>query len=694
MPDAKKSSGSPRAKPTTRSSLRQSLNLASMGKAFADVIGKDSKDPAKGSKKPKEISTRRLSAAAVKPPAPRASMDGVRPPLQPSKKAPTPDSKTITRRRVSGTLTKSPCEPPPKPSSPPTPPTSGVTRSSSLRPRSMNGPSALPKYRPKSALIESSKPPSSPTARIDIRQRLSSSDDDTTTDDQKSKKNPLRLRGSPSPSIKGNVSISPVAERSALRVNVSALNATPSPRTPTKSKKLATPSSVKGSPSRPLKSTKTASVSSGSSLPRPPSSASSSSSFAPHTPKSGLKGVLGLRRTTQDKGKQSVTPTNGSPKPSVRGSPSPLSRHSPNDSVTSSPENSQSAVGNLSHVSEGDNEDSDEEDVELLLAPVAALGAPTPSMPRIQKKRSIPETPTRSFHMLPGRTNLSYTSPLPPDKENSENKSSLRPPTQSSSGRAARGSILSWEQLASEASRTLGEDEIESMLSDIPAPFRSNPVSPSLSATLEIPESPCLSTLDSPSGYGSISQVLLPDVTPSPAMHHSGRFSLTPDAGSYDSGTVTLLRLQLAAAENTAKERLYQMQAMEEEIHNLKEVHNRQIQETTKQIAYMEEQERHEDEREMYTAALEDQLRHTQAQHERAVEEAVARGQEMAVHAHFVQWQRQRVEFEARTSVSLTLAEWSSVRELSEMELDLVHGDRATLSVLLAELDRICRCLS
>ncbi|KAF8898453.1 hypothetical protein BD779DRAFT_10401 [Infundibulicybe gibba] len=71
----------------------------------------------------------------------------------------------------------------------------------------------------------------------------------------------------------------------------------------------------------------------------------------------------------------------------------------------------------MSHISEGNSEDSDEEDVELLLAPTAPLGAPTPAMPRIQpgrpRKRLPPQTPTRTNNCLPTRANLSYLSPLP-----------------------------------------------------------------------------------------------------------------------------------------------------------------------------------------------------------------------------------------------------------------------------------------
>lgn len=353
----------------------------------------------------------------------------------------------------------------------------------------------------------------------------------------------------------------------------------------------------------------------------------------------------------------------------------------------------------MSHISEGDSEDSEADDVELLLAPVAALGAPTPAMPRIQnprnRKRLAPQTPTRA-NFLPSRANMSYLSPLPPDSESSS--SSLRPPQQRGE-KQARGSILSWEQLASEASRTLGEDEIETMLSDFPAPFRPGAVSPTPSTSqLDVPESPFLSTMSSPGDYGSISQVLLPDVTPSPAVHHSNRYDMSSEMPVVDAAIVTLLRLQLAAAENTAKERLYQMQSMEEQIHNLKEARGRDAQELTKQVVYMEEQmrgsleirERAEEERSVYTSGLENELRKAQVFRDQAVEEAIIRSKETAQVALDAALKSQRNSCEVTCLARVAASEWACVRELSDMELEIVRGDRQVLSVLSAELDQMC----
>ncbi len=126
----------------------------------------------------------------------------------------------------------------------------------------------------------------------------------------------------------------------------------------------------------------------------------------------------------------------------------------------------------MSHISEANSEDEDDEDVELLLAPVAVLGAPTPAMPRIQpgRKRLVPQTPTRVN--LPTRAEMSYTSPFPvPSASNSTSSTNQNPmpaatsslrlkvPSRGANEKAMRGSIMSWEQLANETSVTLGEDE-------------------------------------------------------------------------------------------------------------------------------------------------------------------------------------------------------------------------------------------
>ncbi|CAK5280061.1 unnamed protein product [Mycena citricolor] len=673
------------SKPTTRSSIRHSFSLA--GKALADVINKDSD---KGKKHSKDASLRRTSGVETKAVAPRASLGDVRPSSISSRRAMTPDSKTATRRRQSVIIAgKLSLDEPPSKAVEATLQGAGVTRSASLRPRP--GVSALPKYRPKSIVGEPLK--SHSPARVGVRRRLSTSDEDEKeqqTPQQQTKESPEEKRRRP---------ISPLPHRAALKASSVSTNS-PSGVTPPKVKP-GTPVSIgkaKGSPVRPTKSVKTG-ASSQPTAPRPSSSASSSSSFTPHTPKGStpaLKSSIAARRAD----KPSASPLSQSPKrgqtesPFARQTESPLARHSRNASQRTVPSES-SDVGNMSHISEGGSEDddSDSEEVELLLAPVAVLGAPTPAMPRHittrRKSRAAPpQTPTRS--QLPTRANLSYLSPLPPDKDFSP---SLRPDSKGGAS-AGRGSILSWDQLASESSRTLGEDEIASMLADIPAPFRSGAMTPN---HLEVPESPALSALNSPGEFGSISQILLPEVTPSPAVRDGMRFNKDPSAPAVDSATITLLRLQIVSLESTGKERLFQMQALEQQLHDSKQARARDVQEMQTQLAVLEEQlrsslmqrERADEDRAAYVRSLEEQLAHADAAREQAIDDVAADTRadvEAEAEATF------RVQYAKASAVSSARAaamQWAFVRDFADDELDAIQGDKLVLASLLSGLDQL-----
>ncbi|KAG6868548.1 hypothetical protein C0993_001244 [Termitomyces sp. T159_Od127] len=661
--------GSP-SKPSTRSSIRLSLGFAS--KALADVINKDSRDTDKSARKAKENSSRRHSGIALKPAAPRASMGDVKPPIHPVKRIHTPESKTVTRRRVSAGLGRVSMDEQ----------SSGTSETGVRTLRSRTSGSGLPKYRPKSTIVQSTKSPSPTTGS---RRPFSSYEDKEDRLAEKEK--------TVSPSEKASRPISPLPQRAALKSNARTLNATPPPSTPSKVPKPST-TPVRTSPTRPAKLAKVATPTSAlaSAIPRPtsasPSCSPSRTPTCTPTKASGVKNTPATRFAAHDKNARA------SPSPHFTRNESPLVRHWGADSRSDSP-SGPGDVGNMSHISEGDSEDSEVEDVALLLAPVASLAAPTPAMPRIQttrtRKRLPPQTPTRA-NFLPTRANMSYLSPIPPDAEAS---SFLRPPQQPKDKQ--RGSILSWEQLASEASKTLGEDEIENMLSDFPAPFQADVLSPTPSiAQLDVPESPCLSAMSSPGGYGSISQVLLPDVTPSPALHHRqlSRFDISPETSAGDAAAVTLLRLQLAAAENMAKERLAQMQSMEKEIHDLKQSRGRETLHLSEQIAILEQQlknnlemrERADEERALYTRGLEDQLRQEQTMRDRAVKNAVVRGQELARAELDAALKPERDSLVLASSARIAALEWKSVRGLAELELDVVREEMQVLSLLLAEL--------
>ena len=665
-----------------------------------DVISKDIKDSTKNARKAKELSSSRRLSSQLPPPlttlaAPRTSMGEVRPPSQVAKRTGTPESKTITRKRISGSYTRPSSDEqqqhPHKMTHEPGTPHSSVQKVNNvLRSKNIvNSTSVLPKYRPKTNGndLPAQKPPS--PVKVGTRRRLSSSEDER-------KEQNFAI----SPVDKSSRPISPLPYRAALKTNVNSINVTP-PVTPSKPKTiLSPPSGSKLSPTRPTKIIKTTTI------PRPPSSTSSVSSLQPSTTPKSTRIVTPIVSESKSKfgfpkSKTNVKSSGGTPSKLVhstfiRDSPSPLSRRS-GQSSKSTPSSSMISSGNMSHISEGacESEDSDLDDVELLLAPVAAIGAPTPAMPRIRalKKREYPQTPTKS--RLPSRENLSYVSPDPPRSDKKD--SLLSPFVRPSNSEAPRGSILSWEQLAAEASRTMSEDEFGRMLADVPAPFHSGAGSPALSSHLGLPDSPGLSVIDSPGGgYGSISQVLLPDVTPSPAVNHSvhqNKFHLTPDASksAVDSSTATLLRLQLASMESTAKERLKQMQAMEEEMYNVKQAHAQQMEEMQKQIYYMESQSRLNDERvsNAFNASLDEQLSQQRIAQEEMFRRTISQLQDNSKLMHDRALDSERAKMTAASSARLAASQWDTVTSVCEAELDHVRADRAMLAFLLSQVDQM-----
>ena len=668
--------GSPKTRPITRSSIRQSL-----GRAFADVINKDGKDTDKATKKIKDA--RRSSALNLKPAAPRDSMGEVRPQIQPVRRTGTPDSVTLTRKRLSINVQRPSLDEQSSKSNETTPREGPVTRSTALRPSSrQNAISALPKYHPKSAVSERAQQPPSPP-RTTTRRRL------RTSEDEKEEKQNSKEPGTPqSSSQRGTRPISPLPLR-ALR-NGSPSNSTP-PSTPSRQQPV-TPSTAKSSPtisSRPPKAVKTAtsSVASQANATREYSS-SSSTPGTPRTPKINITKAT-ARRADQENQRQK--PSSASSSPQRSSTESPVAHRQLRNVVD------QTYDSPMSHISEATSE---EEDVALLLAPMADPTAPTPAMPRLGKTHSrdkyLPKTPSRSGNTLPSRSQMSYLSPLPPTESS---PSRPRPQAKGGDDRMLRASILSWEQVANEASKTLGEDEVHSMLADVAAPFTSAPISPSISFNgMDIPDSPCLSVLNSPGAFGSISQVLLPDMTPSPAVHNNAiKYAAKNDLGTADGATVTLLKLQLVAAENMAKERLSRLLMLEEEMHHLKEEHKHESSELSMQISRMQDQlcEKEEYEERLalesaaHTASLEEKIRNARILQEKAVHEGIARAKERERLARKVEQRQWHVAMSAACVASVAHTEWGSVRDLSEAELETVQGDRQILSVILAELDRL-----
>ena len=682
-------------KPSTRSSLRHSLNFTSVGKALVDVINKD---PRGAPKKPKESSSRRLSLMSSTAATHATISQKSKSPTPPHGKEDSPSYKTITRRRQSALLKHGPAadehgvkSTEPNPSSP--------SRRSTLRSKTASSTisSALPKYRPRSVIVEPTKKPLSPV-RAGTRRRFSTSEDDD-GEQRDSPKGKGTLR---SPADRVARPISPLPHR-ALAVKVN-LPSTTAPSTPTKPKVAqSSPAKSGSSPSRagsarPAKTVKTALTSSPSRAPatRPPSSASSCSSSRTHpsplNPPS-LRNAFGFGRSKASS--QNSTPLRGTARQPPE---SPLAHHTRQVPVINLGGNGKDSPARRSQSDEGTSEDSVEiDDVELLLAPVASLAAPTPAIPRIcttnyQSTNSELQTPSRPSSILPTRANLSYLSPLPP----SESSPALRP-----RGRGHdqnRGSIFSWEQMAVDSSQILAREDLESRLADIVPPFTPGGPSPNTSTIgLEVPETPNLSALPSPSGYGSISQVLLPDVTPSPAVHHlaaifESSVELPPPA---DSSTITLLRLQIAQAETIAKERLSRLQELEEQLYAAKQCRIRETEELAGQISVLERQlcanvetrERMDEERAAFTESLQDELRKAEARCDQAAQTGFERGQQAARLSWDAMLVNVHKSWEASCVAKETACLWSSVKEQADDERNNIRSARQVLNVFMAVLD-------
>ena len=325
----------------------------------------------------------------------------------------------------------------------------------------------------------------------------------------------------------------------------------------------------------------------------------------------------------------------------------------------------------MNNIAEQEDDAGEEADVELLLAPVAPSGAPTPSMPRIQMKRakaSVPSRPSPSSYAPPKPT---VKTPL------GKGKSTLRPPNPHSIGRgSARGSILSWEQLADD-SFTLDQEEITKMLGGVSPPFTPSVLaSPALSA-MDIPESPCLSTMDSPNAYGSIQQVLLPDVTPSPAMNTSqltSRFSLTPSEArsGANASNIANLRLQLVACEQQVQERDYQIESLEDEMRSMKAANDRQREEAERQLAWTESQARAmAEEKQSRISALEEML------------EDASKSATTATNAQRIQKRR----FEVALAAKSVSRDWEAVKVCAEDERVALEAEKALLAALLSQME-------
>ena len=655
-----------------RTTTRYSLNV--LGKALADVMNKDTKDSSRdrASKKPKDNSHSVRKTGTVSTVTGRRSSIGERPLSQGDTFSPAETiTRTSRRRAAPKDATPATLGATAKASAPLSP--AVPTRRSTLRPRTLGNASALPKFRPRSALVESTKLPPSPP-RLGTRKRVSSSDEEKDTSEGASEK----LASETSVLQKTARPISPLPQR-ILQADRTA-NVPPSP--PSKPPSHVRSSSVRNTVTPPPKKIERNSKSgtpSRSAIPRPPSSTSSSSSLStPRTP---------TRHNAR--GNDSLTKEISLRKPAHGQPESPLGKFVKQDRIPTIVkarhfDRSPSESGSSSVFTEEDSAD----DIEYMLGSVVSPTAPTPALPRLRirhERDDTPQTPSRPSN-LPTRANLSYLSPMPPPAGASPSHRLLRVGHD-------RGSLLSWDQLVAVGDRTLGEGEVEHMIADIPAPF--SPASSIADLESNVPESPSLSALPSPAGYGTISHVLLPDVTPSPAPAKHSQSHLIPEhsrPAAADASLVVMLRLQLASMENIAKERLGRINALEEQLGTAKEARMREVADLAAQVSALEDQmhaslenrERFSEER----TALEEQLRGAAVARESAVQEAVKRATEDMART------RLRAEAAARRKCEITAAahdaatSWMSVRDVAEGELDFVRSQRETLSFLLAGLEQ------
>jgi hypothetical protein len=252
--------------------------------------------------------------------------------------------------------------------------------------------------------------------------------------------------------------------------------------------------------------------------------------------------------------------------------------------------------------------------------------------------------------------------------------------------------------MAVDNSHFLAREDLEARLADVVAPFTPGGPSPNMSTIgLEVPETPNLSALPSPSGYGSISQVLLPDVTPSPAVHHLAAIfetsvDLPPPA---DSGTVTLLRLQIAQAESIAKERLSRLQELEEQLYAAKQYRIRETEELAGQISVLEQQlrtsvdtrERMDEERAAFTVSLQDELRQAEARCDQAAQAGFERGQQAARFSWDAMFANAHKRWEASCIAKEAACLWSSVKDQADDERNNIRSTREVLNVFMAVLD-------
>jgi hypothetical protein len=266
-----------------------------------------------------------------------------------------------------------------------------------------------------------------------------------------------------------------------------------------------------------------------------------------------------------------------------------------------------------------------------------------------------------------------------------------------------RGS-MTLEQLAASGAQSLELGE-QHLLAEISAPFvsrndSSGPLSPSF-APLNLHEalglaSPGMPGMHMMSPSQSLSQILLPEMTPSPAPRRD--LYADVDMAPPPSAEAVMLRLQVAAAENTARERLANAQALERELDHMKELRERENLELHAQVAKLEEELRNSlhvkeqvvqasDDGEVRIAALEAELAATKASRKRDLENATAVAQRDSKAAVAKGLQHERRRMQAATSADAAAARWAMVMNEVDAERALIDANKETLATFLGLLD-------
>lgn len=746
--DMKASSKS--SKRVTRSSIRNTLNLASVGKALADVMGKDGKDkdkdigrrstdsrrdtgrrPSTSSLSSKESVSRRTSTIGA-----NKTTSFLEPVIETtqSKKYISPDQKTVTQLRKTslqraGRSSVDETGARVTPTSSISPQSSVLgSRTTTLRPR--KGPSsgsALPKYRPRSVIVEGSSKETLSAIRIGARKR-SNSDEEKDSSNLDNESTSVDVHYTIMEKREKMTSPKPRRLRKAMESSSSGLDSSAS-SPPRKSKESFVASLTSTPPRKKAQKSSGSPVVTRSSLPRPsPRDSPRTSADSPRTP-SSLKNIASRYLNGRSNGRDSPSPLKSSP--TANGSP--VTRKSgmrkPISPTNCSESNQNTPIAPITRgiSSEAGNDSID--DIELMLASVASSTAPTPAIPRINRSNFLlpqrPETPNKFLSTSQRSTlGLSHTSfNLSSDITSSPSRrlSPDRRPT------ALRSSIAAWQALA-DLSVEINADEMKGgLIKELDLPSTPAMLSPSPSMLIidsehEGLESPTPLSLPSPGGYTSISQVLLPGVTPSPApalqLRSSSFYSdrRDPEMMEMDSATVTLLKLQLASVENIAKERLAQVTKLEEQLHTLKERRKRDERELIMHVNELEERLREtlaQRDREKDRERAPSRLAHANSgsivdgpdihvecrelldEHIRAAEEerddAVSRAVSDLAERERAERKRLQHGFEHSHKLSLVAGDarhyWNNVREVADAELETVRSNRQTLAVLRAGLD-------